>query len=51
MTKIKKPTRCTNTEQTNIKQVQRHFTESAKRVKLEFIRLAIWLQMAWGYYA
>lgn len=30
------------------KQMQRHFTESAKRVKLEFVRLAAWLSIAKG---
>lgn len=48
MTIIKEPTRCANTEQVNMKQVQYHFTELAKRVKLEFIRIAVWLRMAWG---
>jgi hypothetical protein len=32
----------------NSKQIERHFTESAKRVKLEFIRLAAWLSIAKG---
>jgi hypothetical protein len=37
-----------NREAANIKLLQSYFTESAKRVKLEFIRFAAWWRMAWG---
>lgn len=48
MKEINKPTRCANTEQANIKKQQNHFTETANRVKPEFIRLAVWWRIAWG---
>lgn len=37
-----------NAKAANYKQMQRHFTESTKCVKLEFIRLAAWLSIAKG---
>lgn len=37
-----------NAKAANIKQLQCHFTEIAKRVQLEFIRLAAWWRMALG---
>lgn len=37
-----------NRKAANIKNMPIHFTQSAKRVKLEFIRLAVWLSMAKG---
>lgn len=48
MAENKKPARCANTEQANIKQMQCHFTESAKHGKLKFVRLTVWLRMPGG---
>lgn len=48
MTEIEKPTRCGNTEQAKTENPQGHFTGTIKRIKLEFIRLAVWWRIAWG---
>jgi hypothetical protein len=48
MENIDKPTRCANTEQTKAQKLRSHFNQSAKRVKGEFIRLAVWWRIAWG---
>ncbi|TCV78231.1 hypothetical protein EDE11_1245 [Methylomonas methanica] len=48
MNNIDKLTRCANTEQTKTQKLQSHSTESAKRVKLEFIRFTAWWRMACG---
>ncbi len=48
MKAIKKPTRCANTEQAKTEKPQGHFTGTIKRIKLEFIRLAVWWRIAWG---
>lgn len=37
-----------NREAANTQKLRHHFTETAKRVELEFIRFAAWLRMAWG---
>lgn len=44
MKQINKPTRCANTEQTKTEKPQHYFTETANRVKLEFIRFVV----LWG---
>jgi hypothetical protein len=48
MREIKKPTRCANTEQAVYQKLQNHFTQTVRRVKLEFIRLAAWLSIVGG---
>jgi len=48
MANKRKAARYGNTKAANIKLLQNHFIKSAERVKLEVIRLAAWLRMAWG---
>lgn len=48
MENIDKPTRYANTEQTKTQKLHGHFTQSARRVKQELIRLAVWWRIAWG---
>ncbi|WP_446807945.1 hypothetical protein ACH50O_11560 [Methylomonas sp. 2BW1-5-20] len=48
MTRERKATLHGNAKAANIKQQQGHFTQSTKRVKQEFIRLAVWWRIAWG---
>jgi hypothetical protein len=43
-----KPTRCANTEQAVYQKLHTHCTQSVRRVKLEFIRLATWLSIVGG---
>jgi hypothetical protein len=45
---IKKPMRCANTSQAIYKKLQGNFTQMVRRVKLEFIRVAVWLSIAKG---
>lgn len=37
-----------HTKAANIKQFHSHFTQATAAVKLEFIRIAAWLRLAWG---
>jgi hypothetical protein len=43
-----KPTRCANSEWAAYQKLQNHFTQTVRRVKLEFIRLAAWLSIVGG---
>lgn len=44
---IKKPTGCVNIQQANIKKLHNHFNRITGRVKAEFIRMAVWVYIAW----
>lgn len=48
MTCLRKTALHGNARAAKAKQLHAYFTESAKRVKLEFIRFAAWWRMAWG---
>jgi hypothetical protein len=43
-----KPARCANIEQAAYRKTQNYFTQTIRRVKLEFIRLAAWLSIVGG---